>query len=163
VNFAVKRGPVPNIHIASTEADMQSALIRELRRILDPKRQNVEPSDVLVMAPGREDVCALTSACDKAGILWHTPVSKDRDQPLFQQGRVTVSTIKSAKGFTAPVCHVAYVHNLADRRDLEAQQQARAELHVACTRATIFLDLWGTPCDLMSEADLAAQDLRSRS
>src|SRR5262249_19065947 len=76
-----------------------------------------------------------------------------RDQPLFQPGKVTVSTIKSAKGYTAHVCHVAFVHELDEMAMTRpGQQPARAELHVACTRATMFLYLWGLPCGLMEEA-----------
>src|SRR5262249_6699596 len=54
------------------------------------------------------------------------------------------------------VCHVAFVHAL-DGAALpkEARQRNRAQLHVACTRSSLFLDVWGVACPLLKEAEQA--------
>jgi hypothetical protein len=165
VNFAVQTGPRPNVHAMQTEAQLLKELVQELRRLLDPDGCNVDPPDVLVTAPTLPAVSRILGACEKAGIATHCPVRlrdrrldapDPRNEPLFQPGKVTVSTIKSAKGHTAHVCHVAFVHELAaEGATKEAAQQARAQLHVACTRETLYLDLWGLPCPLMAEAQRA--------
>jgi superfamily I DNA and RNA helicase len=76
-----------------------------------------------------------------------------RDLPVFQEGRVTVSTIKSAKGYTAHVCHLVYLHSFEkENMTKEEIQQMRTQIHVACTRSSLYLDLWGTHCSLINEA-----------
>jgi hypothetical protein len=64
-----------------------------------------------------------------------------------------VSTIKSAKGYTAHIGHVVFVEELEGTGESTSwEQQARAELHVACTRITLSLDLWATGGALIDEA-----------
>jgi superfamily I DNA and RNA helicase len=171
VNFAVQNGPLPNVHVYLTEEEMLSQLAHEVERVIDPKRGNVEPSDVLVMVPERRHARSVVSALAERKIQTHVPVKFDdenkdgarpvaqrdpRDDGCFVRGKVTVSTIKSAKGYTAHVCHLAYVHTLdGDALKKETRQKNRAQLHVACTRSSLFLDLWGTSCALMSEAEKA--------
>jgi superfamily I DNA and RNA helicase len=171
VNFAVHEGPLPNVHAYLTEEEMLSELAKEIGRATDPKRGNVEPSDVLVMVPEKKHVTSVVVALSGQRIPTHVPVKlgvdkrdgarhsdqgDPRDLGCFVRGKVTVSTIKSAKGYTAHVCHLAYVHRLdGDALKKETRQMNRAQLHVACTRSSLFLDLWGTSCALMSEAEKA--------
>ena len=110
-------------------------------------------SDILIMTPEREQARRVADALVARGIATHVPVKfndgcrestnapreKDpRDLPFFQRGKVTVSTIKSAKGYTAHVCHVALVHSLdGDGEQKERHQQSHSQLHVACTRSSL--------------------------
>ncbi len=43
----------------------------------------------------------------------------------------------------------------------ERRQQSRSELHVACTRSSLRLELWGLRCSLMNEAENARDVLAS--
>jgi superfamily I DNA and RNA helicase len=175
VNFAVTNGPLPNVHPYLTEEEMLKELAQEVERVIDPKRGNVEPSDVLVMVPEKRHVQSVVAALADRKIPTHAPVKLEddktdrgrwtsqgdpRDEGCFVRGKVTVSTIKSAKGYTAHVCHVAYVHRLdGDALKPETRQKNRAQLHVACTRSSLFLDLWGKSCALLHEAEKARSAL----
>jgi superfamily I DNA and RNA helicase len=162
-------GPRPHVHVLPTEGKMVDTLAQEVERVIDPKRGNVEPSDVLVMVPEKRHVKSVVDALSRRRIPTHVPVKDDtpglvttdpRDLGCFVAGKVTVSTIKSAKGYTAHVCHLAYVHALdgAGTRK-ERCQQNRAQIHVACTRSSLFLDLWGIGCSLMGEVEKACAAL----
>ena len=169
VNFAVQDGPLPNVHLCITDEVMLNELVNEIDRVVDPKRGNVDRQDVLVMVPEKKHIDAVVKALAARNIPTHVPVKLDsdkkgtqsksyrsdpRDQGCFQPDKVTVSTIMSVKGYTAHVCHIAFVHMLdGDALKKQTRQKNRAQLHVACTRSSLFLDLWGTSCTLMSEAE----------
>ena len=172
VNFAVSDGPIPNVHPCVTKGEMLTELAREIERVIDPKRGNVDRADVLVMVPEKRHIEAVVKAIASRNIPTHVPVKLEnekkgagnrasradpRDLGCFQRDKVTVSTIKSAKGYSAAyICHVAFVHMLdGDAMRKETRQQNRAQLHVACTRSSLFLDLWGMSCSLMNEAEKA--------
>src|SRR5262249_20458902 len=124
IDFAVENGPVPQVNTFDTDADIVRGVVGEVKRLLDPGLGNVGPSDILIMAPERNDVRMIADALGRETIPAHVVrgLSKKereasravdpRDQNFFQPGKVTVTTIKSAKGHTAHVCHVAFVHNL---------------------------------------------------
>jgi superfamily I DNA and RNA helicase len=168
VNFSVENGKTPDVFVHVNEEEMLAELTRDVERVIDPKRGNVEPSDVLIMAAEKKDVRSVVEALKRRKVPVHVPVeledrketrekrprvSDPRDMGCFQPGMVTVSTIKSAKGYTAHVCHLAYVHRLdCEGAKKEVVQRNRAQLHVACTRSSLFLSLWGLQCPLMSEA-----------
>lgn len=68
------------------------------------------------------------------------------DEPMFQEGKVTVSTIMSAKGHTAVIVHFIGVEQLdrwINTGSIDERQESRAQFHVAATRATLRLELWG--------------------
>lgn len=169
VNFAAQNGPRPVVHAFFTEEDMLNELVREIDRLIDPKRGDVNPKDVLIMVPEKAHISIIVSALADRNIKTHTliklvgaPSQKDpRDQLFFMDGKVTVSTINSAKGYTAHVCHLAFVHSLeGDSPKKERRQKSRAQLHVACTRSSLTLDLWGTRSLLMDEAEKALAAIR---
>ena len=144
-------------------------MVREIDRLIDPKRGDVNPKDVLIMVPEKAHISIIVSALADRNIKTHTliklvgaPSQKDpRDQLFFMDGKVTVSTINAAKGYTAHVCHLAFVHSLeSDSLKKERRQQSRAQLHVACTRSSLTLDLWGTRSLLMDEAEKALAAIR---
>ncbi|MEB3175628.1 MAG: hypothetical protein VKN60_10665 [Cyanobacteriota bacterium] len=157
VNFAVHDFSPPNVHAFNNETDMLSALVKNIQKTIDINQDNVEPADILIMAPLVQQALKINQALNSVGILTHSPIkTRDfdgRDLPVFQEGRVTVSTIKSAKGYTAHVCHLVYLHSFEkENMTKEEIQQMRTQIHVACTRSSLYLDLWGTHCSLINEA-----------
>ncbi|NCC61546.1 MAG: hypothetical protein EOM12_11525 [Verrucomicrobiae bacterium] len=173
VNFAVHDGPPPDVHAFNDEREMLAELAKEIEHTIHPDKGNVDKKDVLVMVPEKRHVKKISDALAALGIPAHIPVNlysnkkgtsgenktkqpDPRDLPFFQDDKITVSTIKSAKGHTAHVCHVAFVHALdGDGLTKERKCENRAQLHVACTRSSLLLGLWGTRCPLMNEAEKA--------
>jgi hypothetical protein len=198
VRFAVSDGPVPAVKRCENEDRLLSELVSDIRRTVSDTGHDVQPQDVLIMAPRVDTVKQIRTALKSAGIRTHSPNSplepsdgskanqksgspvnsqsdsrsnpragsrfsnNPKDLPLFQSGRVTVSTIHASKGFTAHVCHVVNIQDLVQPGEvpLEVEQASRARLHVACTRASLFLTLWGTDCPLLEEALSAAEDVQ---
>jgi len=166
INFSVAEGAKPYVHCCSTEQQMLDDLVRSIANALDPKAGNVQPSDILVMAPEVQQVTAIASALEATGIPIHVLPRynqiDNRDDGCFREGAVTVSTIKATKGYTAHVCHLVYADSLSKAGDeLPRHQQARAQFHVACTRSSLILDVWGLNSPLMEEARQAAEALAS--
>lgn len=165
VNFAVHSGNAPSIYCANSEAEFLSKFIRELKHQLDPSGHFVDPSDILIMAPTKDAVKAVAERLQQENIDAHIAIklSKEddrRDQAFFQKGKVTLTTINSAKGYTAHVCHIIYVHELQQYdAPLQQLQRARAQFHVGCTRATLQLGIWGRDCPLLQEAQTAVSEL----
>lgn len=165
VNFAVSSGPRPNVHASVSEERMTRELTSEVKRLIDSAGANVDPKDILVVAQKIADVLRIRGALEKAGVKVHTPAklkdTDNRDKPFYQDGCVTVTTIKSAKGYTAHIVQIAFAHSMDD--DIAGNrlrgQQARAEFHVACTRATLVLDIWGVESPFLSECKLASESV----
>ena len=173
VNFAVHDGPPPDVNAFNDEREMLAERAKEIEHTIHPDKGNVDKKDVLVMVPEKRHVKKVSDALAALGIPAHIPVNlysnkkgnggenktkqpDPRDLPFFQDNKITVSTIKSAKGHTAHVCHVAFVHALdGDGLTKERKCENRAQLHVACTRSSLLLGLWGTRCPLMNEAEKA--------
>lgn len=168
VNFCVCDGPPPVIHRCLTEEDMIVGLAKNVEKSISSEGDNVSPSDILIVAPYQSQVLKIKEALEARGISTHLPIkvnvngqtSDGRDSGCFVDGKVTVSTIKSAKGYTAHVCHLAFVESLEDKSDLKKMQEARAQIHVACTRSSLTLSLWGLRNSaLIHEAERAREFL----
>jgi len=176
VNFAVHSGPLPSVHRKATRSELVRNLVSLVRA--DIETGGIRPDDVLVLAPLRRSVIELCAAFVDAGFQVHCPLNfrpgaKDvladlrarglngdkRGLPFRQPGAITIGTIKSAKGHTAHVVHLAFIEELDGEG--ERGQHGRAELHVACTRATTLLHVWGTTGGLLDEAEDAHNAVRS--
>ena len=165
INFAIESGPKPFVLEEKGEKTIIKRLTNAIKIHLDQDGDNVDPRDILIMVPHHQHVKKVIEALEQVGIPCRTPIrlksdnshGDPRDEELFQEKKVTVSTIHSAKGYTAHICHIVFVEELAqpDTASLEEQQKARALLHVGCTRATLGLYLWGLPCPLIAEAQEA--------
>jgi hypothetical protein len=163
VNFSLRSGAWPELHVCENRDSMVRELVRTIVRQTAPDGELVDPIDILVMVPKREAVGEIAAALRRVGLPVHVPLkngydqgaSDPRDQPLFRPGTITVSTIHSAKGHTAAICHLAAVELLEEDSEaggLEFEQKQRATFHVAATRATFHLQLWGRECAVMREA-----------
>ncbi|ANV85758.1 hypothetical protein AWQ21_14585 (plasmid) [Picosynechococcus sp. PCC 7003] len=158
INFAVEEGMPPVINSFLNEELMLNALVKRIKYTLSADGDNVQPDDVLIMAPFTDQVVEISKRLQKEDIAVHIPVKlknghDGRDQSAFVPGKVTVSTINSAKGYTAHICHLTYVHSFEkDDMAKENIQRMRAQIHVACTRSSLLLELWGLNSPLMQEA-----------
>jgi superfamily I DNA and RNA helicase len=168
INFSVSNGAPPHIHCCVNEEEMLNSLADTVIKHLHPDGGNVQPHDILIMAPNKKHVRKIAAILNSSQIPVHIPLSLDgndlRDKGCFVDGSVTVTTIMSSKGYTAHVCHLAYAESLeCSNGDLKKSQEARAQFHVACTRSSLILDIWGLPCPLMVEATQAAEAVTSHS
>lgn len=157
INFAIHKGSFPEVFIDDSQEVLINKLIDKLKYDIDPSRGNIDPSHILIMTRYKNDVEIITKYLDSKGIKCHPVVDGTRDEYIFQEGKITVSTIHSAKGYTAHICHIMFVNKLNQpgQRDLSDEQRSRAMLHVGCTRAMSYLSLWGSNCPLMQEAQQA--------
>jgi hypothetical protein len=183
INFAVRRGPLPIVCKKNNREELLAEMIKIIKAQTNPSVANVDPRDILIMTHKKESLLEILNALDSGGINWHCQNNFDfqddpranaksanefknwdpRKEPFFQEGCVTASTIKSAKGYTAHICHIVFIEDFPINSSLnskEVEQRCRAELHVACTRATLSLNLWGCGGPLMQEAEDALADLR---
>jgi superfamily I DNA and RNA helicase len=61
----------------------------------------------------------------------------DKDQYIFQPGKLTISTIAGAKGYDAPIVFIVGTDRFG------TDTKARASFYVAATRAKMFLQITG--------------------
>lgn len=184
VNFALAVGALPKVYHEIDRHTLLNHLTKNVKSDLNPKLANVDPRDILIMTHRRESLLEIMNALDSTGIKWHCPIKLSysvdpraknfssehefkiwdpRKEPFYQEGHITLCTVKSAKGYTAHICHVVFIEDFAiddESCKIEREQQYRAELHVACTRATLDLSLWGTGGYLLKEAEDALEELR---
>jgi superfamily I DNA and RNA helicase len=160
------------LYLEKEIGELIEKLVHKIVHQIDAQGEQVDPRDLLVMSPTREYVEKIAGGLRRAGIRVHVPVkpveyergiTDPRDRPFFQPAHVTVTTVHSAKGHTAALCHLVGVEQLCATSENELTERAktiRAELHVAATRASYQLGLWGLPCPLMEEAQAVIDFLR---
>ncbi|MGI4828364.1 MAG: ATP-binding domain-containing protein [Janthinobacterium lividum] len=133
---------------------------REVRELIT--REAVEPEHILVL-------CATKDLCEEVGRSFHNlivskliegvilPASKpeqERDFFILQTGSLTVSTVKSAKGYEAQVVFIIGCDVFAN------SSEGRAEFYVGATRAKLRLYLSGwVRSEQCSETDTLMPEL----
>jgi superfamily I DNA/RNA helicase len=80
----------------------------------------------------------------------------ERDLHLGQRGKVTVSTVASAKGYDA------YCVLLASANEFPVDVKGRASFYVGCTRAIEYLEVTGYSVSGLLEETQHATSRRSR-
>lgn len=163
INFAVRSGALPKIHAFERRAEMIETMAQSIQRLVAKDGEQVDPRDILVMTPNRNSLGQIADSLIRRGLKVHVPIKlyssasdeNPADQPFFQDGMITVSTIKSAKGFSAHICYLAAIEDLGvvTEVDRDHEQKARAEFHVGATRASLLLEVWGQRCPLITEAE----------
>jgi superfamily I DNA and RNA helicase len=103
--------------------------------------QEVRPEDIQVLTFSRQRVTQLAEVIAAANIpainAVHLAIDeKQKDQPLGQKGRLTVSTVASAKGYDA------YCVLLASANEFKTDVTGRANFYVGCTRAIEYLEVF---------------------
>ncbi len=160
INFALHDGPFPKVNIITDYNIFWEEYIDKVKFLIDPVRGNILPSDILIMANTRENIVTVSQHFKSAGIKYRI-AHKERDSQFFQDDTITLSTIQSAKGYTAHVCHLLFVDRLEQPGKTKRirEQKERAKLHVACTRSKTSLELFGTDCPFMTEAKDSVRNL----
>ena len=111
--------------------------IGRLRWLIEEQR--VRPEDILVLAHSWDRVGGFARAIESAALpsVVEVHVAKtDQDRSLRQRGRLTLSTVASAKGYDAYCVLIASVH------DFPTGVRRRASFYVGCTRAIEHLEVF---------------------
>jgi len=191
INFAIRKGQPPLVKILNKMEQLEylkndvRTLTDENEYNVDPKdilimcpttlgvemvKTILTEAQVKWHSPNKTKVDqeALQIEFRNAGIIinpaidhYSNRIGDPRDALLFQKTKVSVSTIKSAKGYTAHICYLVFVEDLAKlaEQSEDHMKQARAEFHVGATRATLGLTVLGDSCFLMEEAVKSSEDL----
>jgi len=145
IELAQRPGPAPELWIST---DAENEIDDVVTRIGDLTRaEDVRPEEILVQTASQwEYLEPLRNALEAQDIRTHW-VLDAKDELITQPGRVTLSTIQSAKGYDAPVVFVVGAQELGT--DLES----RARFYVGATRAQLLLVVTGhgEPAALLGE------------
>jgi hypothetical protein len=137
VKFAPREGLKPKLTCASGRREESELMVAQLRWLIE--EQAVRPEDVLVLCFTRDRAVQLAEAVAAARIAGvagvHAPLN-EKDRPLGQRGRLTVSTVASAKGYDA------YCVLLASANEFTTDVTGRANFYVGCTRALECLEVF---------------------
>ncbi|WP_164103821.1 nuclease-related domain-containing DEAD/DEAH box helicase [Candidatus Laterigemmans baculatus] len=153
VKFARREGMPPRVTVAGGTREENELVVSRLRWLIED--QEVRPQDILVLSYYRERVRRLAEWVRRASIQGVEDIHlafDDRDTHLGQRGRLTFSTVASAKGYDA------YCVLLASANQFPTDVLGRANFYVGCTRAIEYLEITGTaPHGLLHEAQKASR------
>lgn len=160
INFAIYHGPFPKVNLIIDYNSFWQDYTNQIKFLIDTSRGNLSPHNILIMAQNKDDIEFISQKFKDKNIEFRIAYQK-RDDKFFQDGKITLSTIHAAKGYTAHVCHLLFVENMdqPDQSGRSRDQETRARLHVACTRAMTSLQLFGLDCALMQEAQKVANNI----
>ncbi|HEY8748462.1 MAG TPA: hypothetical protein VIM11_10835 [Tepidisphaeraceae bacterium] len=137
VRFASRIGRPPILTLASdAEREIKLILARLTLLIRDDR---VRPQDILIVTYRRDRARAIADAIKReriAGIEDAQIAFEQKESALCQPGRVTVSTVHSAKGYDA------FVVLLCSANEFSSDVKGRACFYVACTRAIEHLEVF---------------------
>lgn len=154
VRFAERTFRKPIIRKFSSRSAEKDWVASEIVRLVE--EEQVRPEDILVVFHRKEDfenLSDIIAAKDKEGIIkgFIRPYgrSSDRDEYIFREGHLTISTTHGAKGYDAQIVFVVG----ADLFD--AESEGRASFYVGATRAKMLLYISGLnrPGTLVTEAE----------
>jgi len=138
VQFAPRDGIIPpRLTLAPHIRGEHLELTTRLRWLIE--EQKVRPEDIFVLAYTWHRVGQVAEAIRKAAIpsITEVHVAKEaQDQYLRQRGRLSLSTVASAKGYDA------YCVLIASADDFPTDVSGRASFYVGCTRAIEYLEVF---------------------
>jgi hypothetical protein len=137
--FASRDGDSPRLTIAQSAADESQRVVARLRWLLG--EQMVRPQDILVLSHTRQRVLQLTDAIVAARLPAVSGLHiafEDKDRPLGQVGKLTLSTVASAKGYDA------FAVLLVSANEFPTDVTGRAHFYVGCTRAVEYLEIFAS-------------------
>jgi hypothetical protein len=137
VKFANRKGRPPLLTLATDPSRETQLVLARLTVLVRDER--VRPQDVLVLACSRDRALALADAIGRArlpGVDGVHVAFREKDAALCPPGRVTVSTVHSAKGYDAAVVL------LCSANEFPTDVRGRACFYVACTRAVEHLEVF---------------------
>lgn len=142
VRFAERTFRKPIVHKFPSRFKEKEWIATELVRLID--EEQVRPEDILVVFHRREDFedfpNVITSQAKNEfikGFIRPYGQNPDRNEYIFREGHLTISTTHGAKGYDAQIVFVAG----ADLFDTE--NEGRASFYVGATRAKMLLYVSG--------------------
>jgi superfamily I DNA/RNA helicase len=139
VNFAARTGAKPKLTVASNPQQELEYIVRRVRYLL--KEQHVRPEDILLLTFRKDRVEQIAEALASADLGQPVEIHdalQSKDFALNQPGRLSVSTVASAKGYDAFYVIVASANDFPD--DIKG----RASFYVGCTRAIDRLEVYSS-------------------
>jgi superfamily I DNA and RNA helicase len=137
VRFAKREGMKPQLSITAGTKQEDELLVTRLRWLVE--EQEVRPEDIHILAFSRQRISQLAEAITAArisGIAGIHVAFKEKDRPLGHKGRLTLSTVASAKGYDA------YCVLIASANEFTTDVTGRASFYVGCTRAIEYLEVF---------------------
>ncbi|HVX85127.1 MAG TPA: ATP-binding domain-containing protein [Phycisphaerae bacterium] len=159
IHFSKRHGPLPTVTAyphRNAETDATAETIKTL--IHD---QKVLPSDILILYKSHHShrdrlteklkpILGSLASLRFVDAAHHAA----KNQPLIEEGALTLSTIASAKGYDAPIVFLLGVDELSN------DEKGRASFYVGATRARLLLYVSGT---LQPGATLLQESIAARS
>lgn len=155
VRFAERSFLKPSIHKFESRDQEKEWLAREIVRLVD--EEDVRPEDILVLFHRREDfedlpqlIKAKARSDSIKGFIRPYGQNRDRNEYIFREGHLTISTTHGAKGYDAQIVFMVGT-DLFDAQTNEG----RASFYVGATRAKLVLYISGLdrPGTLIAEAE----------
>lgn len=138
VNFATKNYKWPTVKLFSSRKEEMENIRKTIEFFVHHERVNV--SDILVLGPSQQHLDEFSDyLINESSIQTHKAYAEyNKDKHIFNQGKLTVSTIHSAKGYDS---FVAIILSANEFSDLSLDH--RATFYVGCTRARELLIVSG--------------------
>jgi superfamily I DNA and RNA helicase len=139
VKFAPRHGHMPTLSLATDPQKEEELLVARLRWLIG--EQEVRPEDIMVLSYTTRRVGQLAEKVADAKIPGVEAVhvacdEKQKDRLLGEKGKLTLSTVASAKGYDA------YCVLLASANEFGTDLKGRATFYVGCTRAIEYLEVF---------------------
>lgn len=157
IKFAQRRGRPAEVKVFDNRRAEAEGVAAEVRRMVE--KEKVLPSDMLVLYMSHWPYKAWLEGALKEAVgarsglrVVNSEHRENKDDLLMEEGKLTVSTIASAKGYDAPVVFVLG----ADL--LPPDDEGRALFYVAATRAKLELRVSGVERE---EAGLLGEIVRT--
>lgn len=134
LKFADREGDPTSFARLGAPADEEQIISKKIQKLVG--EEGLRPEDILVLAYHRKRAGQIARAleCNLGPGKVHR-VIEQRDHHAIQPGKITVSTIASAKGYDAPYVFVASGNEFRD------DVSGRASFYVGCTRAREWLEV----------------------
>jgi superfamily I DNA/RNA helicase len=125
--------------VTSSISEENELLVARLRWLII--EQEIRPEDIQVLSFSRHRVASIADAVSNGNIQGIDAIhiafnDKEKDQRLGQKGRLTLSTVASAKGYDA------FCVLLASANEFSTDVVGRASFYVGCTRAIEYLEVF---------------------
>lgn len=163
VGFAERTGNYPTIQICPSRTKEKEWIAGEIERLV--QQEQVRPEDILILfnyAEPFEDMGNLIRARLSSDSIeeFIRPYGQhaDRNQLIFRENCLTLSTVHGAKGYDA------YIVFLAGADLFRSDEAGRASFYVGATRAKLMLYVTGLNSGLLAETQRVinrARDLRA--
>ena len=140
VNFAERTFEIPIVKTFASRAEERTWVVSEISRLIH--KEQVQPEDILVLCPSNAECDELRRIVEGvrpslANGVCSPYMREEKDDFIFRDGCLTVSTVNSAKGYDAQVVFLL----AADQYSLEPA--GRASFYVGATRAKLLLYVTG--------------------